>query len=72
MERSWVYGISTKGKTCRDAINSSIQHCHKEMMDRHDSPLKKEKFGGCFVFAIKCHNLKQELNYYNKIDFLDT
>ncbi len=71
MERSWGYGISTKGKTCKDAILSSLQECYLDIKNRQDNPFEQEKFGGCYVFAIKCKNLKHELNFYNKIEFLN-
>ncbi|VAW44664.1 hypothetical protein MNBD_GAMMA03-1699 [hydrothermal vent metagenome] len=71
MERSWGYGISREGKTCKDAILSSLKECFHDIRNRQDNPFKQKKFGGCYVFAIKCKNLKKELNFYNKIEFLD-
>lgn len=68
---SWSHGISTEGKTCKQAVKSSLENCAKHMDDYHVGEIhnKEEPYYGCHILAIKCKNIKNELNHYNILEY---
>ncbi|MFV0542537.1 MAG: hypothetical protein ACK5L8_02490 [Marinicella pacifica] len=68
---SWSYGVSTQGKTCKQAVKSSLESCKQHLDIYHigSIPNKDEPYYGCHILAIKCPDLENELNIYNVLEW---
>jgi len=70
-QMGWSYGVSSEGKTCKEAIQSSLNNCalHIEKYHKEDKSKSLLPYKGCYVLAIKCKNVEKELNWYNQLDY---